>query len=181
MKKIVSISLLLVVFGGLLAACGSDSSDDQVQVSDVWTRVTTPSQTTGAVYATLESPGDNKLTGASVPSDVAAKTELHETGDTRGGQMSNGDEMSGEEMSGESAGTTDEGNMEGTSGEAMMSMTPVSSIELPAGEQVNLEPGGYHIMMFELASPVKDGESIPVTLSFENGDDITVDATAREG
>ncbi len=42
MKKILSISLLLVVTGGLLAACGSDSSDDQVEVSDVWTRVTTP-------------------------------------------------------------------------------------------------------------------------------------------
>ncbi len=90
--------------------------------------------------------------------------------------------MSGsDEMSGESMGATDEGTMEGGSGGAMMSMTPVSSIELPAGEQVNLEPGGYHIMMFELAKPIKDGESIPVTLSFENGDDITVDATAREG
>lgn len=182
MKKIVSISLMLVLFGGLLAACGSDSSDDQVKVSDVWTRVTTPSQTTGAVYATLESPGDNKLTGAGVPSDVAAKTELHETGEAKSDETSSSDEMSGGEgMSGESMGTTGENGMDGQSGDAMMSMTPVSSIDLPAGEQVNLEPGGYHIMMFELAKPIKDGESIPVTLSFESGDDITVDATAREG
>ena len=96
MKKILSISILLVAFGGLLAACGSDSGDDNVKVSDVWARVTAPGQENGAVYATLESSTDNKLTGASVPGDVAAKTELHETGETEGSEMSGDGEMSGE-------------------------------------------------------------------------------------
>jgi copper(I)-binding protein len=176
MKKILSISILLVAFGGLLAACGSNSSDDKVDVGDVWARVTAPGQENGAVYATLESSSDNKLTGASVPDDVAAKTELHETGEAEGSEMSGDDEMSGE-----SKNATGHDGMEGESGSAMMSMSPVSSIDLPADEQVNLEPGRYHIMMFDLVKPIKDGESIPVTLSFESGDDQTVDATAREG
>ena len=183
MKKILSISLLLAVFGGLLIACGSDSNDDQVSVSDTWTRVTAPSQTTGAIYATLESPDDNKLTGATVPDDIAGKVELHETTGSGGDEMQGDDGMSdeGEAMSDDSMGATGETDMEGQSGSTMMGMAPVSSIDLPAGEQVNLEPGGYHIMLFDLAKPIEEGESVPVTLSFESGDDITVDATAREG
>ena len=185
---------MLVAFGGLLPACGSDSGDDQVKVSDVWGGTTPAGQTTGAIYATLESSSDNKLTGASVPGDFASKTELHETGEAEGADMSGESDMSGDsDMSGESTGTTDKdgmddkghtedkAGMEGHSGSAMMAMTPVSSIDLPAGEEVNLEPGGYHIMMFDLAEPIKSGESIPVTLSFESGDDMKIDATAREG
>jgi periplasmic copper chaperone A len=168
MKKILSISVLLVLFGGLLVACGSDSDSDDVTVSDVWTRVTAPDATTGAVYASLEASSDNQLTGASVPSDVAGTTELHET--THSGDMSTDeDSMSGEDME------------SGSSDGAMMGMKPVSSIDLPAGEEVNLEPGGYHIMLLDLAKPIEDGDTVPVTLTFESGDEMTVDATAREG
>ena len=188
MKQIISISVLLVAFGGLLPACGSDSGDDQVKVSDVWGRTTPAGQTTGAIYATLESSSDNKLTGATVPGDIAGKTELHETGEAEGGEMSGDSDMSGDSTGStdkddmdDKGHTDDKDDMEGHSGSAMMAMTPVSSIDLPTGEEVNLEPGGYHIMMFDLAEPIKSGESIPVTLSFESGDDMKIDATAREG
>ncbi|MCB0827525.1 MAG: copper chaperone PCu(A)C [Solirubrobacterales bacterium] len=181
MKKILSISLLLALFGGLLIACGGDSNDDQVSVSDAWTRVTAPSQTTGAIYATLESPDDNELTGATVPDDIAGKVELHETTGSGGDEMMEDDGMSDDGMSDDSMGATGETGMEGQSGSTMMGMKPVSSIDLPAGEQVNLEPGGYHIMLLDLTGPISEGDSIPVTLSFESGDDVTVDATAREG
>lgn len=190
MKKFISTAALLFAFAGLLVACGSDSGDDQVKVSDAWTRVTAPGQTTGAIYATLESSDDNALTGATVPEGVAAKVEIHETtaaADGDGAGMTGSEGMPGDETPGDEAmpadsmGATGEAGMEGQSGSAMMGMAPVSSIELPAGEQVNLEPGGYHIMLFELAGPIKDGDSIPVTLSFDSGDDVTVDAAAREG
>lgn len=48
-------------------------------------------------------------------------------------------------------------------------------ISLPAGETVALESGGYHIMLINLESRLVEGDSFPLTLSFENADDITVD------
>lgn len=168
MKKFLSTTLLMLAIGGLLVACGGSSDDDGVTVSDVWSRVTAPGATTGAVYATIDSPGDNKLVSASVPAEIAAKTEIHET---TGGESS-------DSMPGDSQG--DSTSMDEGAAGPMMGMKPVQSIDLPAGETVTLEPGGYHIMLLDLAKPVKDGDSIPVTLEFENGDPVEVDATAKE-
>ena len=35
------------------------------------------------------------------------------------------------------------------------------------GETVKLEPGGNHLMLEQLKRPLKAGESIPITLTFE--------------
>ncbi len=125
-------------------------------MTDVWARVTAPSQDAGAVYMTINSDQADKLIKASVPTSVAGKTELHETVDTSGNQNS---------------------TMDGT--EPMMGMRPVSSIAIPAGKTVTLEPGGYHVMLFDLTGPIAEGDTIPVTLEFENAGEIKVDATAR--
>lgn len=47
-------------------------------------------------------------------------------------------------------------------------------LEIPAGETVALEPGGYHIMFMELNQPLVEGETVDVTLTFENGGDVTL-------
>ena len=39
-------------------------------------------------------------------------------------------------------------------------------LEVPAGEEVELKPGGYHIMFFDLAGPLTEGEMFEVTLEF---------------
>ena len=39
-------------------------------------------------------------------------------------------------------------------------------LALPAGKAVDLKPGGYHLMLMDLAHPLREGESIPVTLTF---------------
>jgi copper(I)-binding protein len=68
-----------------------------------------------------------------------------------------------------------------TSGDGdMMSMSPVDSIELPAGETVPLEPGGYHIMLLGLVDPLEDGTSFDLTLEFENGESQTVEVEVRD-
>ena len=56
-----------------------------------------------------------------------------------------------------------------------MTMQQVDSIELPAGEAVSLAPGGYHVMLFELAAPLEVGTSITVTLTLSTAGTITVD------
>ena len=60
----------------------------------------------------------------------------------------------------------------GDSGE--MVMQEVDEIALPAGEAVELKPGGYHIMLMKLAAPLKTGTSIVVTLTFKSGATETV-------
>ncbi len=52
----------------------------------------------------------------------------------------------------------------------MMRMREVKSIELPAGKSVNLEEGGYHVMLDGLKAPLKEGETLPLTLSIRVGE-----------
>jgi copper(I)-binding protein len=46
-------------------------------------------------------------------------------------------------------------------------MRPVEAIELPAGKAVELKPGGYHVMLMQVPRPLKEGETVPVTLIVE--------------
>jgi len=48
-------------------------------------------------------------------------------------------------------------------------------IPVPAGKTVKLEPGGYHLMLKKLKEPLKKGDSVPVTLTFEKAGSVDVD------
>jgi len=52
----------------------------------------------------------------------------------------------------------------------LMTMREVPKIELPAGKQVRLAPGGFHIMLMDLKQPVKNGETVPLQLTIEYPD-----------
>jgi len=52
----------------------------------------------------------------------------------------------------------------------MMRMRAVDRIPLPAGKAVTLAPGGYHVMLMDLARPLKEGDSVTVTLTFADKD-----------
>jgi copper(I)-binding protein len=52
----------------------------------------------------------------------------------------------------------------------VMKMRPVAGIALPAGQAVELKPGGYHIMLLGLAQQVKEGDTVPLTLVVETAD-----------
>ncbi|WP_424933342.1 copper chaperone PCu(A)C [Amaricoccus macauensis] len=61
-------------------------------------------------------------------------------------------------------------------------MVHVAAIDLPAGETVALEPGGYHVMFMGLdGDPFEVGEEIEATLVFEKAGelDITFNVEAR--
>jgi periplasmic copper chaperone A len=51
-----------------------------------------------------------------------------------------------------------------------MRMRAVPSLDLPAGKPVELKPGGYHVMLMDLKQPLKDGETVSVTLTIEGRD-----------
>lgn len=40
-------------------------------------------------------------------------------------------------------------------------------LTIEPGKTVKLAPGGYHLMMFDLKGPLKQGDKVPVTLDFE--------------
>jgi copper(I)-binding protein len=52
----------------------------------------------------------------------------------------------------------------------VMRMRPVEAIELPAGKAVELKPGGYHVMLMQVPRPLKEGDTVPVTLVVEGKD-----------
>lgn len=51
-----------------------------------------------------------------------------------------------------------------------MTMHAVDAIALPAGQDVVLGPGGYHVMLFGLKQQLKEGDSVPLTLVVEMAD-----------
>lgn len=65
----------------------------------------------------------------------------------------------------------------------VMSMHPVEFVALPAGTAVTLNPHGYHVMLIDLVGQVKEGATVPLTLTVENAngekESIKVEAQAR--
>ncbi len=58
--------------------------------------------------------------------------------------------------------------------DGMMDMHQVESVLVPAGGSAELKPGGYHVMMMGLKSPLKVGGTIYVTLKFKNAGEVKV-------
>jgi len=64
----------------------------------------------------------------------------------------------------------------------VMKMAPMSSLDLPAGKVVELKPGGFHLMLMDLKSPLEKGAKVPLTLKFQDAKgvkfqvDLTLDA-----
>lgn len=56
----------------------------------------------------------------------------------------------------------------------MMKMLQVESISVAAGEQTALKPHAEHIMVFNLAKPLKEGEQVNVELTFDDGNTLTL-------
>jgi copper(I)-binding protein len=50
----------------------------------------------------------------------------------------------------------------------VMKMRQIPALELPAGKHVELKPGGYHLMFLDLKQPMKAGDTVPLTLVFED-------------
>ncbi len=58
----------------------------------------------------------------------------------------------------------------------VMKMRKVEAIDVKAKGEAVLKPGGLHVMLIELKAPMKEGDSVPITLTFDDGSSKTVDA-----
>ena len=155
--------VLVAALGLVAASCGGD---DGVSVDDAWARNSPMMASAGAVYMNLQAGEDDRLIGAAVDAGIAGKVEIHETAMM---EDTTGDDSMGDDSTG------DDEQMGG----AMM-MREVGEIALPAGTTVNLEPGGYHIMLLDITTPLEIGQKFDVTLTFENADGQVIEVEVRE-
>ncbi|HEX6413170.1 MAG TPA: copper chaperone PCu(A)C [Burkholderiales bacterium] len=61
----------------------------------------------------------------------------------------------------------------------VVKMREVKSLDIPAGGTRKLEPGGTHLMLIELAQPLKQGERFRLRLRFERAGDLEADVEVR--
>jgi copper(I)-binding protein len=171
-------------------ADSEEGASAAVSVTGAWGRASPMMADAGAAYMVLTSEEGDKLVSASVDASVAAVVEIHETVpvDDAEGDMedmgSEDEEATDEEATDEEATDEEATDEEATDeeatdeeatdeeGDAPMDMAMTmrelpDGLELPAGEAVNLEPGGYHIMLLQLAEPLVAGETFDLTLNFE--------------
>jgi len=52
----------------------------------------------------------------------------------------------------------------------VMKMRAIPALDLPAGREVQLKPGGYHVMLLDLKRPLKVGEKVRIELRLETRD-----------
>jgi copper(I)-binding protein len=68
-----------------------------------------------------------------------------------------------------------------TDAAGMTGMHHIERLDIPAGETVRLEPGGYHLMLMGLTAELAVGGTIELTLVFERAGSVVVQAEIRQG
>ena len=158
-----------------LTACGDDtetvasappaSETAGVEIVGAWARTSPMEVTLGAAYMTITSAVDDELTDVRVDPSIAATAEIHEMVMAMSSDTTMA--MSSDTTMSMSSDTTMMGSGE-------MVMQEVESIAIPAGEAVELKPGGYHVMLIDLVAPLEIGQEFDVVLTFANAGEVTV-------
>ena len=63
----------------------------------------------------------------------------------------------------------------------VMKMRPLpNGLDIPASQTVTLAPGGLHLMLLGLGQPLREGERIPMVLTFERAGDVAVELEVQK-
>lgn len=62
----------------------------------------------------------------------------------------------------------------------MMRMRQVEAIEIPAGGEAILEPGGFHLMFVDLVGELVEGENVDVILTFEKAGEVNISLPVKK-
>jgi copper(I)-binding protein len=180
------LTIALPILALILAACGG--GEGELEVLDARSRMSPMLTGVGAVYLDISNGTevDDQLLGGTVDPGVAARVELHETFDVDGEHEGmeqdpdDADPMEDDEAMGEGGAMGDDAPAPTPEGFAMMGMREIQALDVPAGETVSLVPGGYHLMLLELADDLVPGETFQLTLTFATAGEVTVDVEVRE-
>ena len=160
----------------LLSACGGPS-ESQLTASDVWARATSASLGMADMGSdqedmTASDAADNSAAANDRPGGgvSAVYMVIENTGGTDDRLVSAETDAAGiVEL--HSSAMDDQG---------VMRMRPLSDgLVIPANGSVVLQPGGYHVMLMDLQRDLMAGETVALTLSFESGKTMTVEADIR--
>ncbi|MEL7673275.1 MAG: copper chaperone PCu(A)C [Chloroflexota bacterium] len=157
---------LLALLAGILAlsGCGGDEA-----AAPTMTPATTPQGAAGAGFAVTVTEAWVRATpGDSAGQMTGAFLTLHNAGPQAERLV---------QARAEGAGAVE--LHETTMRDDVMQMAPVEGVDLPAGESVTLAPGGLHLMLLDLASPLAPGGTVALTLVFASGLELEVEAEVR--
>lgn len=124
-----------------LAACGQDA---ELRVDKGWVKLAAVPDRPAAAYFTIHG-GDKADHLIDVGTDVAIRTEMHET--SQAGGMSHMAKIEG-------------------------------GLDVPARARIAFEPGGKHVMLFNVNPGIKPGSKVTLTFTFSSGEQIQYDALA---
>lgn len=62
----------------------------------------------------------------------------------------------------------------------VMKMRQVKAFEIPARERTTLRPGGSHLMLVDLAQPLRKGERFTMLLRFERAGELEIELEVQE-
>lgn len=61
-----------------------------------------------------------------------------------------------------------------------MKMRQVEKMDVPAGQTLELKPGGLHVMLIDLKGPLSEGQTVSLTLNFEKAGEIKIKAPVKK-
>ncbi|MDJ0878217.1 MAG: copper chaperone PCu(A)C [Halieaceae bacterium] len=63
--------------------------------------------------------------------------------------------------------------------DGMWRMRRLTDLPIPAGGDAALAPGGAHLMLFNMKRALREGDSLPLTLEFDNGETVELSIEVR--
>lgn len=149
--------LLFAMLILIISACTKGSTDSRIKIEDAWVRA-----------ASVMSNQDQGQMGHMGGSTSAAYMRISNSGSEPDRLLkascdaANNVELHISEMK-----------------DGVMTMHPVESIEVPAKGQVELKPGGLHIMLIGITRDLAAGEKVKISLDFEKAGEIQIEAEVR--
>jgi copper(I)-binding protein len=161
--------LPLIFLALLLAACNANAPQEAViEIEDAWVRATALEEAgTDAGETQAESSAGNSM-GHAAGGTSAAYLRIKNRGRTA-------DRLIAVQSS---AARVVEMHVS-EEREGVMMMSRVDGIDIPGLGQVELKPGGLHLMMIDLQQGLVAGQSIRLTLVFEQSGEFEIEAPVR--
>ena len=150
MKNLAVLTLVLIM---MLAACSTSVPENSIEISQA--TVLLPGGT---------SMGGDTMSGMDMSASLAGYMQIKNNG-TKADRLLAVSSDFADAMLHETI-------MEGD----VMKMNMVSGIDVPAGATVELKTGSFHIMFMNLKREIKVGDTVNLTLKFENAGDVIVPA-----
>jgi hypothetical protein len=169
--RLLAVLLALIVLAGAALACFPPTNNSTgVNVEDVWAR---PAKTMGGETA-METPATDMQDSSMGHGMGGVNSAIYMRLTNRGQEA--------DRLVSAQAGVAKTIELHETimEGDLMRMQQVQGGIEVPAGGTVELKPGGLHVMLIGLTQDLNVGDKFPVTLQFDKGGAVTVEAEVRQ-